>query len=186
MTGWKKSVHKLPNDHRWEAKPGNNVFVGDRGAIRLDIPEDWIIEPTTDSIVFLDKQPPDDDCRLQVSVIHLPPGIDWSDLPLTMLLDEVVLQDDPRGLTVRPGVKIVQRSNLELAWIEATFIDPNEKREARTRACLARGNDVQALITFDYWPEHRQRFVPVWNEVLRTLRLGEYVSDFSGRRLYRG
>lgn len=186
MTGWKTSVHKLPDDHRWEAKPGNNVFVGGAGVIRFDIPTDWIVEPTSDSIVFHDKQPPDDDCRLQVSIIHLPPGIDWSKLPLTLLLEDAVLKDDPRDLTVRRDARVVRGRNLELAWIEAGFVDPHEKREARTRACLARGNDVQALITFDYWPEDRQRFAPVWNDVLETLRLGEYVSDVSGRRLYRG
>lgn len=186
MSGWKKSVRKLPDDHRWEANPGNNVFVGGAGAIRFDIPEDWIVEPTSDSIVFHDTQPPDDDCRLKVSIIHLPPGIDWTDLSLTKLLDDVVVSDDSRALTVRRATKIIQQSNLELAWFEASFLDPNEERDARTRACLARGSDIQAFITFDFWPEHRQRIVPVWNEVLRTLRLGEYVSDISGRRLYRG
>jgi hypothetical protein len=186
MTDWNKSIHKLPDDHVWTCKPGYNIFVGSAGAIRFDIPKDWIVEPTSDSIMFHDTPAPDDDCRLQVSIIHVPPGIDWSALPLTKLLDDAVLKDDPRDLTLRRTPKIVRRPDLELAWVESQFIDPNEKREARTRSCLARGNDIQALITFDYWPEHVQRFVPVWNEVLRTLRLGEYVSGFEGRRLYRG
>lgn len=186
MTGWNKSVHKLPDDHEWECKPGYNIFVGSAGAIRFDIPEDWIVEPTADAIKFHDKPTPDDDCLLQVSIIHLPPGIDWSELPLVRLLDEAVLKDDPRDLTVRGKARLEYRPDLELAWVEATFIDPNEQREARSRACLARGRDIQALITFEYWPEHRQRFVPVWNEILRSMRLGEYVSGFAGRRLYRG
>ncbi|MEX1157341.1 MAG: hypothetical protein WEC79_00240 [Thermomicrobiales bacterium] len=186
MTGWKTSHHKLPDDHKWECKPGYNIFVGSEGAIRFDIPEGWIVEPTSDAIKFHDKQPPDDDCLLQVSIIHLPPGIDWSEFPLTRLLDDAVLKDDPRDLTVRGKVKKTQRPDLELVWVEATFVDPNEQREARSRACLARGSDIQALITFEYWPEHRQRFGPVWNEVLRSLRLGEYISGFAGRRLYRG
>lgn len=186
MSNWRTSSHRLPDDHVWEAKRGYNIFVGSAGAIRFDIPEGWIVEPTSDAIKFHDKPPPDDDCLLQASIIHLPPGIDWTEFPLLNLLDDAVLKDDPRGLTTRHAAKQIIRPNLELAWVEANFIDPNEKREARARACLARGRDIQALITFDYWPEHRQRFVPVWNEILRTLRLGEYVSGFEGRRLYRG
>jgi hypothetical protein len=186
MTDWKVSHHKLPEDHQWTAKRGYNIFVGTGGAIRFDIPEGWIVEPTSDAIKFHDKPPPDDDCLLQVSIIHLPPGIDWSEFPLTRLIDEAVLKDDPRGLTVCGNPRQVQRPDLELAWIEARFDDPNEKREAFSRACLARGSDIQALITFEFWPEHRRRFVPVWNEILRSLRLGEYVSGFAGRRLYRG
>lgn len=186
MTNWRKCVHKLPDNHVWKAKCGYNIFVGGGGAIRFDIPEGWIVEPTSDAIKFHDKPPPDDDCLLQVSIIHLPSGIDWTDFPLTYLLDEAVLKDDPRGLTVSRTHKLVQRPDLELAWIEAQFIDPNENRQAFSRAGLARGSDIQALITFEFWPEDRRRFVPVWNEILRTLRLGEYVSGFEGRRLYRG
>lgn len=58
--------------------------------------------------------------------------------------------------------------------------------DARTRARHARGSGIQALITFDYWPEHVQRVVPDWNDVLQALRPGEYVRWCEGRRLYRG
>ncbi len=186
MSDWNRSVHKLPDNHQWQAKPGYNIFVGDAGAIRFDIPEDWIVEPASDAIKFYDKQPPDDDCLMQVSVFHLPPGLDMSELPLPQLFGDTVLKDEDRDMTVRGRVKQFQRPNLEMIWVEAQFTDPNENREARSRSCLARGNDIHALITLVYWPEHRQRFVPIWNEVLRTLRLGEYVSSYAGQRLYRG
>ena len=173
---WSKRVLKLNDDHGWTAKPGNKIFVADGGAVRFDIPGDWIVEPGTDSIKFHDRQPPDDDCLLQVSVLHLRPDINWSELLLPKLLLDVTV-DDSRGVLARGEVTHVRRSDLELAWYEARFMDPVERREACSRLCLARGSNVQPFITMDFWPEHTARFDPVWDEVLNSLRLGDYVPD---------
>ena len=164
MSNWEREHLPLPDDHHWKVRDGYKLFIADRGALRFAIPGDWIVTPGSDSIRFTDREPPDDDCLLQASIIHLPPGIDWTGLPLMKLLDDMIATDSRK-----------------LAWIESSFIDPIGKREARDRACFARGYDLQAFITMDYWPEHRQRFIPVWDEVLRSLRLGEYVEDISGR-----
>ena len=148
MAKWNKKVLKLKENHGWRAKPGHKIFVADRGAVRFDIPQDWIMEPGSDSIKFRDRQPPDDNCLLQVSVIHLPPGIDWSSLPLTRLLEEA-LQGDTRGMISQGEIIYEQRPDLELAWTETRFIDPAEGREACSRSCLARGSNVQPFITMD-------------------------------------
>ena len=42
---------------------------------------------------------------------------------------------------------------------------------------MARGSDIQPFITVDYWPEDAQRFAPVWDEVVRSHRVGEFVTD---------
>src|SRR5215210_1801244 len=77
MSKWQKRTLKLRDDHTWSGRPGCRVFVADRGAVRFDFPQDWIVIPQADSIRFHDKQPPDDDCVLGVSYLRLPP-IDWS------------------------------------------------------------------------------------------------------------
>jgi hypothetical protein len=176
MTGWSKEVYPLGENHAWKAKPGYKIFVADRGAVRFDFPQDWIVLPGSDSIKFHDRTPPDDTCVLQVSVIHLPAGVDWSALPLTQLVI-AALKGDDQNASSRGEIVQARRRDLEYAWIERRRLDPGENREAVGRLCLARGSNIQALITFDYWPEDAGRFGPVWDEVLRSLRLGEYVVD---------
>ena len=180
MSNWEREHLPLPDDHHWKVRDGYKLFIADRGALRFAIPSDWIVTRGSDSIRFTDREPPDDDCLLQASLIHLPPGIDWTGLPLMKLLDDMITTDS-RKLTPRRQMVFEHRRDVELAWIESSFIDPIGKREARDRACFARGFDLQAFITMDYWPEDRQRFIPIWDEVLRSLRLGEYVEDISGR-----
>ena len=176
MAKWSKKEFKLRESHRWKAKPGYKIFVADRGAVRFDYPGDWVVLPGDDSIRLYDRQPPDDNCLLQISVIYLPLEIDWSDLPLTHLLGEALKGDD-REILARGPIHHVRRPDLELAWTEYRFLDTNEQREALSRACLARGSSIQPFITLDFWPEDAERLQPIWDEVLRSLRLGEYVKD---------
>src|SRR5690349_13517915 len=76
---WTKKTLKLKKNHGWQSRPGYNIFVADRGAVRFDFPRSWIIEPGENgSIKFHDKKPPDDDCTLQITVMYLPDGVDWS------------------------------------------------------------------------------------------------------------
>ena len=175
MAKWTKQALKLAEDHSWKAKPGHKIFVADHGAIRFDFPEEWVVDPGSDSVRFYDRQPPDDNCRLEVSLMRLPP-IDWSGLPLSTLIQEVV-NGDHRNLAGKGDIHSVQRLDLELAWIEVIFMDPAEGREARSRLCLARGSNLQALITLDFWPEDTAQVSTVWDEVLRSLQLGGYIQD---------
>jgi hypothetical protein len=175
MAKWKRQTHKLKDKHGWRGKPGYKIFVADRGAVRFNFPENWTVIPDPDSIKLYDRQPPDDTCRLAVSYMRLPP-VDWSGLPLARLV-EVAIEGDERGTVEKGPIVEVQRPDLELAWTEVSFIDPTERREARSRLCLGRAANIQSLITFDFWPEDVARHDPVWEEVLRSLQLGRYVSD---------
>lgn len=176
MSKWKKQTLKLKGNHGWRAKPGYRIFVANRGAVRFDIPQDWILDPQPDSFQFHDRQPPNDDCRLAMSYLRLPPGIDWSQLPLAALLHHLV-KEDPRNPFHVGEVHKVQRPDLELAWLEMMFMDPAEKREACSRLCLARDANLQPCITMDFWPEDADRVGPVWEEVLRSLQLGRFIQD---------
>ena len=110
------------------------------------------------------------------SSTYLPPGIDWSELPIATMLHDVLDRDDPAQISRSP-IAHVLRPGLEIVWTEVRRTDPNEKRGARSRHLLARGSDIQPFITVDYWPEDAPRFAPVWDEVVRSLRVGEFVTD---------
>jgi hypothetical protein len=91
-----KDEIKLRRKHTWKATPGCRIFVADRGAVRFDIPQDWVVVPDSDCIKLHDKAPPDDDCVLAVSYMRLPP-IDWSELRLASLV-EVANEGDTRPI----------------------------------------------------------------------------------------
>lgn len=93
MPSWKKNRLRLKADHQWKARPGHKIFVADRGAVRFDIPETWVVVPESDCVRLYDKQPPDDDCTLGVSYLRLPP-MAWSELPLKKLLEEAVKETE--------------------------------------------------------------------------------------------
>lgn len=196
---WRKQVFNLPENHGWTAKPGNKVFVADRGALRFEIPQDWLVEPSRKSVKFRDAPEPNDTMGLEVSVFYAGAGmnIDWSSLPLHQLIKDVTTED----FTGRPGragrrrkrkgrdeTKVgppvtIKLGNLELAWVESEFIDPGEKRPAFSRTAITRDPiaSIHALLTFSYWPEDADRAKAVWNDVMGTLKMGErFESPFRG------
>src|SRR5690349_485751 len=80
----------MKKDHGWRAKPGHKIFVADRGAVRFDIPATWVVQPGDDSIRITDRHPPDDDCLLQLSVMYLRADVNWSGLPLRIIIEDIV------------------------------------------------------------------------------------------------
>jgi len=179
MERWEKKSYKLEGEVEWKTEPGYKIFVADR-VLRFDVPNDWTAIPGTDSFVFHDLPPPDDNCRLESSILHLPPGLDWSGLRLTDVL-RGLLELDRRGVISRGEIVQEQRPNFELVWAETCFMDPIEHRPARTRTCVARGSDVQPVITMDFWDSDAAWCTPVWDVVLRSLQVGTIVKDPSRR-----
>jgi hypothetical protein len=175
MTAWENEKLKLHPQHGWRARPGCKIFVADRGAVRFEYPRTWFIVADEDSVKLYDKQPPHDDSRLAVSYVRLPP-IDWSGLPVAALL-EAAVRDDERATDAWEPIREQNRADLEIAWREARFIDPGEKREARSRICIARRSTIQCLLTFDFWAANLKPCDAVWSTVLETLELGELIAD---------
>jgi hypothetical protein len=172
---WKQGTLRLREDHTWRAQPGCKIFVLGRGAVRFDYPEAWVVVPASDSIEIYDRSPPDDDCRLAVSYMPIP-AIDWSGLPLSILVDQAN-QGDPRSINTYGEILESRRGDLEVAWRELRFVDPNERREACSLFCLARKGHVQAILTFDFWATDAERCLKVWSVVLKSLELDEPVAD---------
>jgi len=163
----------LHRDHSWRARPGCRIFVADRGAVRFDYPDTWVVQPDATSVSLFDREPPDDECRLTVSIQQLP-RLDWSSLPVASLLASVVPGGSGEGA---PGpVHVTRRGDLELAWRDLRFPDDATTREACSRTCLARCGNVQALLTFDFWIDDLERCELAWSVVRDTLELGRTVA----------
>jgi hypothetical protein len=173
---WIKETLELKPDHHWESTPGYKIFVAGRGAVRFNVPQNWVFEPQESSFKFLDKQPPDEDCCLEVSYNHLPPH-DWTVFPLKATLRKVMEQDS-RNVIARGDVITVKRQTARIVWTEIKFIDTQEEpREAFSRTCIALGSNIQCLITFDYWADQAEQLIPVWDEAIRSLTIGLYIRD---------
>jgi hypothetical protein len=172
---WIKTTLDLNQEHNWQSQPGTRIFVAGRGAVRFDFPEDWHFEQQENSFQFLDKKPPDDDCRLEVSYNLLPVG-NWAEFPLVSLLRQVI-EEDPRQPDEVGEIVQLKRQTARIVWTQIQFIDPQEKRPAYSRIAIGLGSGVQCLITFDYWSDDAERFLPVWDVVLSSLVLGLYIRD---------
>ena len=192
---WDRHVFNLPENHRWTAKPGNVVFVADRGALRFEIPQQWIVKPSKTSVKFTDAKPPNDDMCLEVSISYLTSAygrnVDWSNLSLSEMLKQVAAEDDSgdgkaknRKSTKNIGAPLtIKLGSLQMAWVETEFIDPGEKRPAYSRIGIALDTaaGIHAVLTMSFWPEDAARARTVWNDVFGTMKIGEYIaSPFRG------
>jgi hypothetical protein len=163
----------------WKAKPGHQIFVAQMGAIRFDIPKGWVILPQEASYKVCDRQPPDDECTLEVSYMPLP-AVDLSDLPVGLMLRETTRNDDRGSQTWRGEVVEETRGDLEIAQYASRWTDPGSLREACSHIAIGRRRGLQALLTFDYWLDDAKQFGPVWLTVMETLQVAEWV-DPDGR-----
>jgi hypothetical protein len=49
---------RLEPGHGWRAQPNHKILVLGRGAVRLEIPETWVVEMSDDCVKVFDKSPP--------------------------------------------------------------------------------------------------------------------------------
>ena len=178
---WRSRCFNMSEQHRWKAKFSNKIFVANRRPVHFEYPGNWIIVPEGGFICIYDGKEPDNNIRLQVSVTQICPAgsiVNWSKLPsLESQMEHSVIGDDRRHRTRRGPTLKARRRDLEYVWLEIDFIDPTERRKAHSRACLARGRNVQTLITMEFWPEDHDFANNVWNDMLQSLKLGEYVEN---------
>jgi hypothetical protein len=165
---------RLAPGHGWRAQPHHKILVIDRGAVRIDYPDTWFVEFTEDCAKVYDKKPPDDDCVFGVSY-HYWPAVGRA-LSVGTLVRKTI-DDDERSFIAVEGIVEEARMDLSLAWGQGTFIDSREKREACSRLCLARRDEIQALLTFDFWLTDLARCDPRWHAFLASLQLAEWVED---------
>lgn len=187
---WDQKIFKLPENHGWTAQPGNKVVVADRGALRFEIPQSWVVAPSSKSLKLLDGEPPNDDMSLEVSVFYAGQGlnVDWSGLPLAGLIKDVTADERDGISRPRRGKKrkseksktgapiAIKIGDLEMAWVQTEFIDKIEKRPAFSRQAITRHTkeSIHGLLTLSFWPEDTERATAVWNDVLGSLKMGEH------------
>ena len=172
---WTSRKLDLHPGHTWTARPGCQVFVAGRGAVRFDIPRGWAIVPDADSLKIYNKQPPADDCRLAVSYIQ--PPKEWSAIPIATVVEAATAGPGDGPVRRWGPIATERRDDLEIGWREAAFDDPVGKREARSRLAIGRRLHIQCLITFDYWPSDAAWCLPHWDTALATLDLARYIDD---------
>ena len=184
MAEWKRSTFDLPDDHGWTARPGNSIFVANRGAVLFEYPSDWVLKPDGNSICLYDREAPDDNMRLQVSVIRLGPG------PIERRLEHHAAARQPdggrrAGPTTRgsapperaAGRCLPRQSGVTCGWRWTSWTRTRSARRIPGPASPARGN-VQAFITMEYWPEDRRVCRPrSWSNMLESLKLADYLYD---------
>jgi hypothetical protein len=173
----------LPENHGWRSKPGYQIFVANRGEVRFDYPEHWIID-SRPPITLRDHEPPEDRCRLRLLIYRPAPNRKKPAAPIQQVLEDLMdvaraenSDDDPGYPLGRGDVTVVQREDLELAWRQSRFFDPYKERETLSRSCAARASGVLPLLTFDFPADDRSRFDPIWNEILTSLQVGHYIED---------
>jgi hypothetical protein len=183
MAKWQKQTMKMAKNHVWKASPGYQILVLDRGAARIDIPQGWNVAPGEKCLEVRDKPQPDDRCLIQITVFPQMEHVDFSGLPLVSMFEQVTGGDDEMDVISLSPINEERRKDLEIVWRETRYIDPEEKREACTRNCFARRVGIHVLISFSNWPEDVEEFTPAWEELLRSLRVGEFVDPKTGWRI---
>ena len=174
---WTKKSLRLKDRHGWKSKPGHSICAIGRGAIRFDYPSSWLVSADSDSLKVRDQPEPYDNCVLAVSQMTIPREV--ADLvPLRELVTGCNNDKDEREILERKeAVDVPRQDGVEFAYSEIRHVDPKEKREVCSRLAVARGSGVYCLITFDFWVDDAAKFEPVWEELIRSLTLGMYVTD---------
>jgi len=165
---------RLVPGHGWRAQPNHKILVLGRGAVRLEIPETWVVETNEDCVKVFDRKPPDDECVLALSYHHWPAI--GQELTVGSLVRDALEKDERSFLSIDPVVEET-KIDIVLAWAQGRFIDARVNREADARLCLARKAEIQALITFDFWSSDLAVCDTRWNMFLETLQLGQWVAD---------
>ncbi len=168
MATFERTTLKLKDGHTWKCSPGYKICVLAEGALRFDVPREWVYEPSEASVKVYDATPPDDNCRLEVSLLRHS-QIDWSGLDLDGLIR------NSTGAKADADIRRQQRPGVEIAWTESSSVENG--KEACSRIAIVRGVNAHAVLTLDFWATDADRLAPVWDEIMRSIDLGLKVQD---------
>ena len=184
--GWQHTTVALPASHQWTCSPGHLLLIADRGEVHFEYPDGWHVAPGTKGELNVRDQPhPDDECRIQLSIIRTPgaTAADLAALPLDELLRQA-LADGPGeqhspGWTRLTDVTPIERPGLRAVWAESSWLDEaNGDRKVLCRQLIARAPRTHPFITFDYYADRADAFRPVWQHLVDTLRVASPRSLF--------
>jgi hypothetical protein len=178
-------LFQLAPNHIWKAAPGCRILVVDNGALRCDIPQEWIVYSPGRHVFVIDRFPPDNRCLTAISCKRVSSEV--TAIPLLRILEEWVLGEDRKVLARGEPVRF-HRWPLEAAWVQLRVMDPKDGRERFTHVCVARADRTQALIILDFYPEDEPLLESAWCTLMDSLAVGDYIADpMTGRkRMKRG
>jgi hypothetical protein len=173
MSRWEKRTLKMDSKHTWRATPGHKLCVMNQGALQIEYPEGWIIKPEGQSLSLHDREPPDDDMVLQVSVLQFPP------LKETRPgVKELLLQSIGRGHAVaEDDVRVHPRKDVMIVWLEYREIDSKEQREAVWKHGVCHTGTIYGILSFGHWPDKEEEATQFWEHLLNTLIMDRFVED---------
>jgi hypothetical protein len=165
---------KLKDKHTWKSKPGYSICVLDRGLLRFEFPERWVVRPEGGSVHIHDQEPSLESCDLGVSIFRVP-GEAVRDMNLDDALRDSLNHE--RQAYRESEVYHITGADFEIAWLEQRYTDAEHgNRDARMRVALIRG-PVVCLISMNYWADRAGDLEPVWNHVLATLIFDLPIAD---------
>ena len=160
---------KLTDKHSWKVTPGYSICVLDRGLVRFEFPENWVVKPEGGAVHLHDRPPSLESCDLGVSIFHVP-----AEAVRDFNLDQALLDslNRERKSYEQSEIRRLARADFEVAWLEQRYRDAEHgNRDARFRVALVRG-PVMCVISMNYWAERADSLEPVWDHVLATLIFG--------------
>jgi len=167
-------VIRMAKDHQWKCTPGYMLMVADGGAVRFEVPSGWYHdfwspEGEPASIRVCDVDPPDDNCRLVLSLQRFPIA-DIDSLPFGKL--------HPR--LDRPEAHHLRRVGFKLAWTTLDVIaDRTNGRPIRTFILYGLAPGIQALLSMSCWEEDYEARLPLWLHVVDTFEMAHHVKDLA-------
>lgn len=168
----------LPPSHGWHCKPGNKLFVAERGAVAFEIPQGWVVKHDGKGPLTLhDKAPPADQARISLTIFHLPPVQGgWSQLSLEQMMIEADEERSKKKKKHRRQASLQihteRRLEHELVWAEkGAWPDPENGRRIRCRQIMARARLVQVLMTYDVYEDAGDAYEPAWKDLLRSIQV---------------
>lgn len=179
---YEKTTVPLPAAHNWKCSPGHLLFIANRGDLRFEYPETWHVILTEKSLNIHDRPPPDDEARLQLTIMptpHIRPA-DYPKLPLVDVLRSAVdrERDEKGDRWERLGdMNTIERPGLQIAWTESRWYDQEHAgRPVLCRQLFTRGRGIHILMTYDYYEDVAEKHRPVWTHLVQTMRVSTPVN----------
>jgi hypothetical protein len=105
-----------------------------------------------------------------------------SEIPLALYMREITEPDGSGGFHCE-SICSLRRPPMEAAWVEIGYDSEFTKGHLCKRVFVGRAGSTRAIITLDFKPADRKRMEPVWDTVIETIVIGDYLEDpRTGRR----
>lgn len=173
----------LNRGHTWKAPAGYRIVVLENGLVSFNVPEQWSIVQAASGFEMHLGTPPNVESRLRCSYRRVTAEAEQTAPSLESILMETVNKSTPTDpnaptqIVAQTELVNAPREDLEVAWVERQIMNTIKHRLACSRMLMARGWGVISFLSLEYWEDASAQFVPVWEELVRSLELGRQIDD---------